>query len=79
MKNRVNYSSLSINTVIITAIITFAAIEFFLKSNLVVIHGGTTEGGLISAIGVLLIIVIASTISIATMLLIKKYQKKNAK
>ena len=76
MKNKVNYSSLGIIT---TVIMTFAAINFFLKSNLVIIHKGTTEGGLISAFGVLLIIVVFSALSIATMLLIKKYQKKNEK
>jgi len=79
MKSKVNYSNLVIITAIITAIITSATIRFFLKSNLVFIHRGTTEGGLISGIGVLLIIVVASAISITTMLLIKKYQKKNEK
>ena len=79
MKNKVNYSCLGIIPAIITGIMTFAAIGFFLTSNLVVIHRGTREGGLISAIGVLLIIVVVSVLSIATMLLIKKYQKKNEK
>ncbi|SDT68684.1 hypothetical protein SAMN05216490_4935 [Mucilaginibacter mallensis] len=79
MKNKVSFSGLGIISAIVAGIMTFAAIGFFLKSNLVVIHRGTTDGGLIGGIGVLLIIAVASVLSITTVFLVKKYQKQNEK
>jgi len=76
MKDKVNYSGLIIITAIITVIMTFTAIEFFLKSNLFDIHRGTQEGALISNIGVLVIIVVASALSVTAMLLIKRHKAK---
>jgi len=75
MKDKVNYSGLIIITAIITVIMTFTAIEFFLKSNLFDIHRGTQEGAL-SNIGVLVIIVVASALSVTAMLLIKRHKAK---
>ncbi len=78
MKNNGKYPSWIISA-IIPIIITSAAISFFLKSNVVYIHRGTILGGLISVFGVLLIIVVCSALSLITILLMKKYQKKNEK
>ena len=79
MKNKVNYPGLGIFPAIGVGIITFTAIGFFLRSNLVELHRGTTEGGLIAGMGVLLIIVVVSAISITTLFLIKRYQKQGEK
>ena len=78
MKKNNKSSKTIIITAIITTIITFILINTFLSGKIIDIPKGTHEGGIISAVGVLVIIVTTTLLSTLVLLLIKKITAKKS-
>lgn len=76
MNRKSNNAPLVIITAIVTAIFTSFCVAAFLKGRFFQVPQGTHKAGLISALGVLLIVITISALSLAVMVFIKKSKTK---
>ncbi len=76
MKIEFNSSRLVIITAIIIAVLTFGFIDFFLKGDFLEDYKKIYPSGFVNAIGLLIIIIVMTVLSLIVMLLYKKYKLK---